>query len=642
MADLIKIFRGIGSLLKKTKKPEPSKATGEGRQLITYAKENKNLSARELAKKDVQTPAVMERKVTDDLLMGERQQPLFGSSTYDWAMKMGPGKYTPDEWLNHFTSTRKVKMKVFGEPVTKTVREPKRFTYDKGSRFAGKEASISVEELFDTNLANFDEFGNLTGGLLDSARKFGLKLSAQDIGNAIKLNPVNRLVSTEYGTTMAPALVEKIYNRTYNVLKDISPKITEIPRLNQMDRNLRAIRNEINRGSVPSANKAYDDLTKDIIELKAKARAQPNPDQTFITKLNQLQGEADDMIKQLKSDVRPVKYKEETSYTLQGGDNYRETVFSLPEPIPGNSEPLRKFGHYSDIDNNIFHVRYDTRFTPDGKKALVIHEIQSDANQNIAKQLTAKEAFKGEKRINPFQKELEVEMLNNARGELIRDLDKAYKTGNSRLISSLSTQLADSSKKLNNLYTSAGRGSSKSDYFPLLEADAYGDYALKFLMNKAAKENVDYVAVMPFNKLHIRQGYKEGNERFYGYASGKGIKNRGEAIMPQLMKKSARFNDSKAGPIKIALSNPNKPYKDIKTRTDKRYPSNHPLSNQDKIDVWHEDAFEQQIQGTKFMDKNNPNLYFDAFAIEVKPTMKYTQKLYKREGGLVVDIFKRV
>jgi hypothetical protein len=40
------------------------------------------------------------------------------------------------------------------------------------------------------------------------------------------------------------------------------------------------------------------------------------------------------------------------------------------------------------------------------------------------------------KEINPFQKELEVEMLNNARGELIRDLDKAYKTGNSRLISS--------------------------------------------------------------------------------------------------------------------------------------------------------------------------------------------------------------
>ena len=31
---------------------------------------------------------------------------------------------------------------------------------------------------------------------------------------------------------------------------------------------------------------------------------------------------------------------------------------------------------------------------------------------------------------------------------------------------------------------------------------------------------------------------------------------------------------------------------------------------------------------------------FNAFAIEVTPAMKYTQKLYKKEGGLVVDMFK--
>ena len=33
----------------------------------------------------------------------------------------------------------------------------------------------------------------------------------------------------------------------------------------------------------------------------------------------------------------------------------------------------------------------------------------------------------------------------------------------------------------------------KHDYFPLLDADAYGDYALKYLMNKAAKEEGDYL-----------------------------------------------------------------------------------------------------------------------------------------------------
>ena len=82
-------------------------------------------------------------------------------------------------------------------------------------------------------------------------------------------------------------------------------------------------------------------------------------------------------------------------------------------------------------------------------------------------------------------------------------------------------------------------------------------------MNKAAKENIDYVAVMPFNKLHFRQGYKAGNERFYGYATGKGIDKKGQAIMPQLMKKAAKFNDSKAGTIKLSLSDPKKPYKEV-------------------------------------------------------------------------------
>jgi len=46
------------------------------------------------------------------------------------------------------------------------------------------------------------------------------------------------------------------------------------------------------------------------------------------------------------------------------------------------------------------------------------------------------------------------------------------------------------------------------------------------------------------------------------------------------------------------------------------------------------------MKGYKLIQENDPRLYFDAFAIEVKPNMAYTQKLYKSEGGLVVDIFK--
>ncbi len=57
-----------------------------------------------------------------------------------------------------------------------------------------KKLILTKEELFDSNLAIFDEGGDLTGGLLYAAKKTGgLKLDANEIGNMIKLNPVNRL-----------------------------------------------------------------------------------------------------------------------------------------------------------------------------------------------------------------------------------------------------------------------------------------------------------------------------------------------------------------------------------------------------------------------------------------------------------------
>jgi len=314
-------------------------------------------------------------------------------------------------------------------------------------------------------------------------------------------------------------------------------------------------------------------------------------------------------------------------------------VFVLDEPIIGNQKSMTNMGHYGDLKNNLFHVRYDTRITPDGKKAMVIHEIQSDANQSIAKQLTAKEAFKGERRINPFQKDIELDLLVNSRTKLLRDMDDAIAKNQFNKSRAISDDLKNVNQQINNTFR---RGSvynerSKFDYFPLLDADAYGDYALKFLMNKAAKEKFDFVAVMPFNKLHFRQGYKAGNERFYGYANGKGIDKRGQAVMPQLMKKAAKFNDSKAGTIKLSLSDPKKPYKEV-MRDNFTYPES--KGGKKIISDYHETASNAPMKGYKLIQENDPRLYFDAFAIEVKPNMAYTQKLYKSEGGLVVDIFK--
>ena len=627
--------RGISSLLKK-KKTDP--VSGESQKLITYTPEAKTQTAKQLAKQDAQLPVKVDRKITDDLLMGETRQPAFGSSTYDWVMRKGPGKYSADEWIDHLTSTRKVNYKVFGKPTTRIERGPKRFTYDKGSRFAGKEATIGKEELFDTNLATFDDLGNITGGLIGAAKRFGLKLSAQDIGNMIKMNPVNRLKPVEFGGVFTSPKIDTILKGVTSQIDDLTktaPAGNAI--FPNIKRNLEGLKRAIQSGDQNSIKRTYETLRSDLAALRGlEAFNQNNRVQ-----INGIMGGIDELVRISKGggNVRPVKYQNETSYTFQGGNNYRETVFVLDEPILGNTQSMRNLGHYEGLKNNLFHVRYDTRITPDGKKAMVIHEIQSDANQSIAKQLTAKDAFKGEKRINPFQKDIELDLLINSRTKLLKDMDDAIAKGQFNK----SRAISDDLKKINLQISNTFKGgtdfpaSYKFDYFPLLDADAYGDYALKFLMNKAAKEKVDYVAVMPFNKLHFRQGYKAGNERFYGYANGKGIDKKGQAVMPQLMKKAAKFNDSKAGTIKLSLSDPKKPYKEV-MKDSFTYPE--AKGGKKIISEYHETASNAPMKGYKLIQENDPRLYFDAFAIEVKPNMAYTQKLYKSEGGLVVDIFK--
>ena len=622
--------RGIQSLLKK-KKTDP--VSGETQKLITYTPQSKTQTAKQLAKQDAQLPVKVDRKITDDLMMGETRQPAFGSAAYDWAMKKGPGKYSADEWIDHLTSTRKVNYKVFGKPTSRIERGPKKFTYDKGSRFAGKEATINKEELFDTNLATFDSVGNVTGGLLGAAKKFNLKLSAQDIGNVIKMNPVNRLKPVEYGGVFNTRKMNKLISGAENMMFDLN-KTANLPVTvyNNISTSMASLKRALYEGNANGVNQSYKLLMKELDSISS-------PPQNIKTLINQIKGNVDESVRISRGsgNVRQTQYGNETNYTFQGGQNYRETVFVLDEPIIGNRSPMQNMGHFSNLKNNIFHVRYDTRFTPDGKRGLVIHEIQSDANQNIAKQLTSKEAFTGIRRMNPFQKNVEIKLLLDSRMGLMKSIDDAISKNQFNKARALSDDLRNANRQINRTMQEGPMGDARLDYFPFLEADAYGDYALKFLLNKAAKEKLDFVAVMPFNKLHFRQGYKAGNERFYGYASGKGIDKKGQAVMPQLMKKAARFQDSKTGTIKISKSDPSKPYKEVVTENFK-YPD--AKGGKKIVSDYHETASNAPMKGYKLINKDDPRLYFDAFAIEVSPSMQYTQKLYKSEGGLVVDIFK--
>ena len=379
----------IGKRILKGKKESATPATGQQQKLITYEGKTKETGL-ELAKKEMANPPVVLKK-TKALHMGDDTAPAFGSSTYDWVMRKGPGKYSADEWIDHLTTTRKENFKVFGKPASKFIRGTKKFKYDRGP-FAGKEATVSKEELFDTNLAIFNEAGDLTGGLLFAAKKFGLKLDGNEIGAMIKLNPINRLKPVEFGGANVDEVAKRIQDSAdqINALKN---KLVTDAGKSDLDDAIYYLSGL----KTATSNSSIQEATRETIKALTKFRSTRAPGSDQLKEVNKIIGKIDADQAILKNNK--VFYQNETNYTLQGGKNYRETVFRLDEDIPGNKKLRRDAGHFSDAgDNQIYHVRYDTRTLPDGKKAFLIHEIQSDANQSIAKSLSKAEQLGGSKK----------------------------------------------------------------------------------------------------------------------------------------------------------------------------------------------------------------------------------------------------
>lgn len=633
----------FGKRLLKGKKESATPATGQQTKQITYEPKPSQAQGQELAVRELRNPPVV-LKQTKPLHMGDDISPAFGSSSYDWVMRKGRGQYTADEWLEHLTSRRKERFNIFGKPATRTVLGLKKFKYDRGP-FAGKEVSISREELFDSNLAIFNDRGDLTGGLLFAAQKFGMKLDANTVGTMLKLNPVNRLKTLDFG--IPQGTYEKVIKKAdeqYKVIQSMAKKFDMADRdsFDNADSVLYYLK-ALQKGNVEDTPQIANDAIKNLIKLRNGLK-----DPNDIKTVNKIIGEITQDSAPFKSARGPRYYNNDQ--TLMGGDNYREVVFYLDEPIVGNSAPLKTSGsHFSEfVKNEIFHVRFDTRFTPDGKKVLSIHQIQADNAKSVSEALSRARQLSGEARKNPFQKDIENRMFLMAQRKLQDELQRAGRTGNASKINRAADDLLRNTKRI-----TSGVQRGEVDYFPMVDAADYSDHALKYLLQLAAREGADYVAVLPFDMLNYKASVDgfAGNERAYGYASGKGINKKGKAIIPELMKKTARFFNSTAGPIKISRSNPKKPYKKI-SEEKYTYKEGHLLGPQGRegepgfipgksfTRIAHTDAVKNPRKGYKLITEDNPNLYFDAFAIKVNNLMRGTQKTYKSKGGLVVDMFK--
>ena len=298
---------------------------------------------------------------------------------------------------------------------------------------------------------------------------------------------------------------------------------------------------------------------------------------------------------------------------------------------------------------------YGTRFTPKGERVLSINEIQADVQQSVFEQVKEE----GKKRINPFNKEAQAGLLIKPKESIKSKIDEILKKG------MYATE--DETYQLNKLLQedaiirkglSPEKEVSGADYLPMFDTKQYTDYAVKTIARRAAEKGDQWVSVVPVNYISRGKGAIPGNELVYGYANGKGVAKKGEAIVPESMRKLANQYRTEAKTIQVSKSDPESPFKVVQVKKVKRFDK-----NPDKFDdakeleefkVNHHVAAFKNEQDAKaflsgygeggkieFIPKDSPELYDLMYALRVTPDVANKPfKLYKHTGGLIEDIFK--
>ena len=663
----------IGGLpdLAKLKTPTPNLPTVAEQSRALVAKEPQIQAPLLLRPMDNMKPTAV--SLGNDLKLNK----IFGSSTYDRIAMKGDGSFTADEWADWLTDRGKRRFKLFGKDFEEGFVTGRKFKYDTGKAKAtphlmNKEMTVPIEELFDANIAQFNRAGDLTGGLLFSAKEAGVKIPGRVLADMVQDSPINRIKIRELG------IPQTVINKTENTVKtqiarladmerslqktiNVNPAASRVEKIEElrkeglnvadMKADLKGLRNELRalNDAVRDGNSsAVEDASVEIANLFSKIKKGLPSDKKIA--INKMQGEVDDIVASTRN-ITPPKFQGQTGYTYPGGQNYREAVIVLDESIPKNIRGGRRENpHFKgkEYDNPLAHIRWDTRTTSDGKKAFLMHEIQSDTNQGISKFLRDQKAepFNTSLRQNPYQNEKILKFLFDSRKKLSDEvlsgkLSATRMELNAKKIKDLDEVIKKTVKSPDARYDSYGKvqgGATGVDYVPLLDRASQAKASLAYLTNLAAREGVDYVAVAPvnlmkrgisldtYNKTSNTKAYQEA----YGYFRGnKTPGSKSPAVIPSLMKKIGKDFDTKAGTIKISKSDPTKPYKRVESEELDIYDG-----NQYKVEK-HTSASSNPTSGSTLIPDNDLRLYTDVFSVKVSPNMVNPQKIYKKEGGFI-------
>ena len=576
-------------------------------------------------------------------------KPMFGSALYD-AIKTSPAEeMLADDWLKFFKTKQNVKYN------------------------DGRSASIQIEELFDTNIADLDPKGNLVGGLLAAAKNINAPINKELLLAQVKNNPINRMKLVEF---KAPenfqGSIGAIDTQIKNVYDTVRKKYPEalagdqVSGISDLQKALQMVQGiRINNAQFSGSNlsdttlQSLGQIFRDSLKKLNVKGIDPQDKSIFENALKTVNAETEKLVMSARSPYRLQHNSQEIGqYKLPGETNPVEMVWYYPEKIPTNRLsgshfriPDEKYGETQPL----VHAMYGTRYTPKGEKVLSINEIQADIQQSVFEKVKED----GMKRVNPFNKEAEAGLLIKPREELGQKINEILKKGMYRTEDEgyqLEKLLGE--QRLIKKGLAAEKTANATDFLPMFDTKQYTDYAVKTIARRAAEQGDQWVSVVPVSYISRGKGAIPGNELVYGYANGKGVAKKGEAIVPETMRKLANQYKTEAKTIQVSKSDPESPFKVVQVKKVKRFDK-----NPDKFDdakeleefkVNHHVAAFKNEQDAKsflsgygeggkieFIPKDSPELYDLMYALRVTPDMANKPfKLYKHTGGLIEDIFK--
>ena len=125
-------------------------------------------------------------------------------------------------------------------------------------------------------------------------------------------------------------------------------------------------------------------------------------------------------------------------YFLPGGENYRETIFALPQTPASRDKPFIAAAHWPNLKNPAFHIRSATFPAGDGGslggRAFHVGEIQSDMGAEYRQQRGLADLFTRPLDRSPLQWQLDLQGRTHAMLEELGQLRAAIRTQDPSLV----------------------------------------------------------------------------------------------------------------------------------------------------------------------------------------------------------------